>query len=971
MVIKLAPLPPIDTPRFDAWLAELSDDHRTIIATAAPTLGPLLEAAPYLLDLARSNAEWLVATLLDSADGAFTDIIDIVDTLGRTAGSEEALAPVLRIAKGRTALLAAFAEAGRAWTTAQSTAALSDLADAALNAALNLLMRQAAERGLLAIPAAEATAANSGLAIFALGKHGGQELNYSSDIDIVAFYDLDKGVLADPSEATKIYSRMVQKLVSLMEDRRQHGYVFRTDLRLRPDPGATPVAISFEAALAYYESRGQNWERAAWIKARPCAGDKRVGEAFLKELAPYIWRKHLDFATIADIQAMKRQINIAKNVGDIRVEGHNVKLGRGGIREIEFFTQTQQLIAGGRDKALRVRPTAHALAALADANWITPRAATELTQTYWFLRSVENRLQMLRDEQTHVMPATPSEVATIGRLMGEDDLRAFEASYRAALELVVGYYSELFTEGETLGSGGGNLVFTGSDDDPGTLETLAAMGFADASKAIETVRKWHYGSYPATRAAAARAHLTELLPALLTTLGNAGNADEALAKFDDFLSRLPTGVQLFALLRTHPNLRTLLVQLMASAPRMSEAVIHRAHVMDGLIDPAFANDITHRDVLIAKVDAFLAEARSYEEIIDRARIIGQEQKFLIAAGLLSGTVSATGAGEQFTALAETLLNRLFGSVRSEFERRHGVIAGGRVALLAFGKMASREMTVTSDLDFILLYDAPEAESDGAKPLSTSHYFARLTQRLVAAITAPTAEGVLYEADMRLRPSGNAGPLATSLAGFRGYHRDNAWTWEHLALSRARVIAADGAMGQEVDAAIAEVMSRPRDHANTIDDVVSMRTLMARERPARHSFDLKLAEGGLVDLEFMAQSAQLVAGATIGLPQALTARVLSRLGETGLVPAGVRLAEIHETYSTVLQVMSSALVHPFKAEAWTDAFKELLASLTHYPDFGRLELDLIQMRGEVSAAAADWYERARTPLTSPFGGEVGA
>lgn len=958
MAIKLNALPPLATPRFDAWLADLPLDQQAALRGTAATLGPLLELAPYLLGLAQQNADWLVATLADSADGAFADIVDIVETLGRTASSEEALAPVLRIAKGRTALLAALAETGGAWTTAQSTAALSDLADAALDASLNLLMRQAAERGQLTIPAADATAANSGLAIFALGKHGGQELNYSSDIDIVAFYDLEKGVLADPSEATRFYSRMVQKLVGLMEDRQAHGYVFRTDLRLRPDPGSTPVAISFDAALAYYESRGQNWERAAWIKARACAGDRQVGEAFLRALAPYVWRKHLDFATIADIQAMKRQINISKNVGDIRVEGHNVKLGRGGIREIEFFTQTQQLIAGGRDKSLRVKPTAHALAALADANWITPKAATELTQTYWFLRSVENRLQMLRDEQTHVMPASADEVAVIGRLVGEPDLRAFEASYRAALERVVGYYSELFTEGESLGSGEGNLVFTGSDDDPGTVETLATMGFADPSKAIETVRKWHYGSYPATRAAAARAHLTELLPALLTTLSGAGNADEALAKFDSFLSRLPTGVQLFALLRSHANLRTLLVQLMASAPRMSEAVIHRAHVMDGLIDPAFANDVTHRDVLIAKVDAFLAESRSYEEIIDRARIIGQEQKFLIAAGLLSGTVSATGAGEQFTALAETLVTRLFGSVRAEFERRHGVIASGRVALLAFGKMASREMTVTSDLDFILLYDAPDSESDGDKPLTTNHYYTRLTQRLVAAVTSPTAEGVLYEADMRLRPSGNAGPLATSLTGFRAYHRDNAWTWEHLALSRARVIVADKAFAAEVDTDIAEVMSRSRDVAKTIDDVVSMRALMAKERPARHPFDLKLAEGGLVDLEFIAQSAQLVAGATIGLPQALTARVLARLGETGLVPEGARLAEIHGTYSTVLQVMSSALVSPFKDEAWTDAFKELLAGLTHYPSFDLLELDISTMRAEVSAAAAKWYEKAR-------------
>ena len=954
MSTHLAPLPPVDHPSWDSLLAEVPE--AAALGPGSHLLGPLLEAAPYLLDLTRQHAGWLAEALEHGPDTTFARLLEEVAAAGRSA-EEADVAATMRRAKGRTALLAAVAETGGAWTTARATEALSDLADATLEAALDLLMRQAFEKGRLVLPKEQATAASSGLALFALGKHGGRELNYSSDIDIVAFFDPQKPVLADPSEATKFYSRMVQKLVGLMEDRQAGGYVFRTDLRLRPDPGSTPVALSVDAALAYYEVRGQNWERAAWIKARPCAGDKAVGEAFLKELAPYVWRRHLDFATIADIQAMKRQINISKRVGDIRVEGHNVKLGRGGIREIEFFAQTQQLIAGGRDKGLRVRPTAHALAALAASDWITPNAASELTETYWFLRAVENRLQMLRDEQTHIMPETPEGVAVIARLMGEADLAAFEARYRAALERVARYYAELFTEGETLGSGEGNLVFTGSDDDPGTLETLTAMGFANASKAIETVRKWHYGSYAATRTAAARAHLTELLPALLQTFGRAGNADAAMAHFDDFLARLPGGVQLFALLRNHEQLRTLLVQFMASAPRMSEAVIHRAHVMDGLIDPAFANDVTRREVLVAKVDAFLADARSYEELIDRARIIGQEQKFLVAAGLLSGTVGAQGAAEQFTALAETLLNRLFHQVQDEFALRHGRIPDAEVALLAFGKMASREMTYTSDLDFILLYDAPDTESDGERQLATPHYFARLTQRLVAAVSAPTAEGVLYEADMRLRPSGNSGPLATSLNGFRAYHRDNAWTWEHLALSRARVIAATGELGGKVDTALAEVMARPRDVAKTIEDVVSMRALMARERKPRHAFDLKLANGGLVDLEFIAQSAQLVAGARIGLPQAPTARVLARLGEIGLVPAGQRLAEIHGVYSTVLQVMSSALVSPFREDAWTPAFKDLLAHLANYPDFPRLEVDIAQMQREVQAAAEAWYGKA--------------
>jgi glutamate-ammonia-ligase adenylyltransferase len=419
-------------------------------------------------------------------------------------------------------------------------------------------------------------------------------------------------------------------------------------------------------------------------------------------------------------------------------------------------------------------------------------------------------------------------------------------------------------------------------------------------------------------------------------------------------------VQLFALLRQHEQLRTLLIALLASAPRMAESVIHRAHVMDALIDPAFADEVSRRTVLVAKVATFLGEARDYQEVIDRARIIGQEQMFLIGAGLLSGTITAGRAGEQFTALAETLLQRLYAAVQVEFEKAHGVVPGARAALLAFGKMASREMTASSDLDFILLYDVEgDAEmSNGARPLATSHYFIRFTQRLVAAVTAPTAEGVLYQADMRLRPSGNAGPLATSLPGFLGYQQERAWTWEHLALTRARVVAADAGLDAVVEARIEAVLEAPRETAKTIDDVVAMRALMARERPPRHPFDLKLASGGLVDLEFIAQSAQLLARDTVAMPQATTANVLARMAETELLPEAARLLEIHELYATVLQAMSAALIHPLREEEWTDAFRDLVAGLTNYPSFARLKDDIAAMQAEVSIAAERWYAKAR-------------
>ena len=917
-------------------------------------LETLFAASPYLSELRGRFADWLPAALADP-DAALSTVLAELREFG---GSDEEVAAPLRVAKAKVALLAGAAEVTGRWSTAQAAAALSDLADAALDTGLAALLRRAAAKG--DVLATHVQPARCGLMLFALGKHGGRELNYSSDIDIVAFFDPSAEAVSPAADPGKVYTRIVQRLAALMQDRTGDGYVFRTDLRLRPDPGSTPVALSTDAALTYYESRGQNWERAAWIKARPAAGDKAVGEAFLRELAPYVWRRHLDFATIADIQAMKRQINIVKNVGAARVEGHNVKLGQGGIREIEFFTQTQQLIAGGRDPALRVRPTAQALAALAAAGWLGADAATELTDAYWFLRAVENRLQMRRDEQTHVLPEGAEGVAALASLMGYDDPSAFGSRYLEVLRTVGKHYARLFTEGESLSAGEGDLVFTGSDDDPATLETLSRLGFAEPAKASAIVRKWHYGGYLATRTASARAHLTELLPALLKTIGEGGNADAALAKFDNFLSRLPSGVQLFSLLRTHERLRTLLVSLLASAPRMAESVIHRAHVMDGLIDPAFADEVSRPAVLVGKVATFIGEARSYEEVIDRSRIIGREQMFLIAAGLLSGTITATRAGEQFTALAETLLARLFAAVRRAFEERHGRVPGARSALLAFGKMASREMTATSDLDFILLYDVPAGveSSDGPRPLAASHYFTRLTQRLVTAVTAPTTEGVLYHADMRLRPSGNAGPLATSLPGFIGYQREQAWTWEHLALSRARVVVEEAGLGEEIAAAIGDVLSAPRDRPKVLDDVVSMRALMARERPPRHPLDLKLATGGLVDLEFIAQSAQLVARDKLKLPQATTIEVMARMGEVGLLPEAERLVEIHGLFSAVLQAMSAALTNPLKEEDWTDAFRDLLAAVTHYPSFSRLRDDITVMLAEVSAATNAWYARAR-------------
>ncbi|HHS82010.1 MAG TPA: bifunctional [glutamine synthetase] adenylyltransferase/[glutamine synthetase]-adenylyl-L-tyrosine phosphorylase, partial [Devosia sp.] len=853
MIEQFVPLPQVlPSDRFDQWQGELSPPDGERVNAARPVLAPLFAAAPYLADLAQKHAGFLVSALFASPRETLDGILSQEATAGQTAATLDDISQALRRAKSRAALLIAVAETGGVWTPRQAAMALSDLADTCLSAGLSFLVREAVSakrfRSVSDGDRQPVDAANCGLAIIALGKHGGRELNYSSDIDIVAFFDPAAGVLTDSENASRTYTRLVQRLASLMQERTEHGYVFRTDLRLRPDPGSTPVALSVDAALTYYEGRGQNWERAAWIKARQAAGDGAVGARFLADLSPFIWRKHLDFATIADIQAMKRQINMATNTDVTRLAGHNVKLGQGGIREIEFFAQTQQLIAGGREPELRVIPTQTALERLAESGWITRQSADDLTRCYWFLRAVENRIQMRNDEQTHKLPDSAEALLAIAVLMGFESIPEFERKYRAALAVVSENYANLFVRQSDLATRSGSLVFTGTDDDPATLENLSGMGFADPQRASALIRKWHYGGYAATRAAASRAHLTELVPLLLQTLGRTGNADQALQRFDDFVSRLPAGVQLFAMLRTRPELCQLLVAFMASAARMAEEVIRRAHVLDGMIDPARTGEVMSPQKMRQKVETFLREATDFEDLIDRARIIGQEQKFLVSAGLISGTISADRAAVQFANIAQTLLQVLFDRVRAEFAARHGVIEGAEVGLLAFGRLASRQMSATSDLDVILLYRTPQDAtcSNGERPLDKTPYFARLTQRLVAALSARTAQGVLYEIDMRLRPSGNAGPLATSLDGFEAYQMEKAWTSEHQALTRARPVYGSKGFCQQVEASIDRILGRKRSASAILRDVKDMRQRLLRERPPRHDWDLKLVDGGLTD-----------------------------------------------------------------------------------------------------------------------------
>jgi glutamate-ammonia-ligase adenylyltransferase len=658
-----------------------------------------------------------------------------------------------------------------------------------------------------------------------------------------------------------------------------------------------------------------------------------------------MFRKYLDYAAIADIHSIKRQIHAHKGHGEIAVKGHNIKLGRGGIREIEFFVQTQQLIAGGRMPELRLRATEPMLGGLARANWIDAKTAEELISAYWFLRDVEHRVQMVRDEQTHVLPTTEAELKRISYMMGFADVASFSAELSRVLRTVERRYAQLFEQEAKLSAETGNLVFTGQRDDPDTLKTLRKLGFERPQDISRTIRTWHYGRYRATQSVEARERLTELTPELLRVFGENKRADEALLRFDHFIAGLPAGIQLFSLLGNNPGLLSLIVNIMSSAPRLADIIASKPHVFDGMLDPRLLAELPTRDYLAERINGFLAGARHYEDILDRLRITASEQRFLIGIRLLTGVIAGVQAGHALTDLADLIIAAALDAVLREVDAAHGKFPGGRVAVIGMGKLGSHELTAGSDVDIILLYDHDEAaaESDGPKPLDSVRYFTRVTQRLISALSAPTAEGVLYEVDMRLRPSGNKGPVATRINAFAKYQREEAWTWEHMALTRARALCGEDSLIAEANTIFCEVLGERRDIAKVTADVAEMRALIDKEKPPSDVWDFKLIPGGLVDIEFIAQYLMLIAPARdsdVPPSGTSTADVLQALGPALIASADLEtVQEALALFTNLSQIIRLCIVSDFELKDAPAGLIDLLCRAADAPDAKVLEADI--------------------------------
>ncbi|WP_309139489.1 bifunctional [glutamine synthetase] adenylyltransferase/[glutamine synthetase]-adenylyl-L-tyrosine phosphorylase [Siccirubricoccus sp. G192] len=870
-------------------------------AEGAALLGALGGHSPYLADLALREAPSLLRLAERGPDEALALALDPLTRADPQAG-REAVGALLRQVKRQAALIAAVADLAGLWPLDRVTGALSDLADATIDFACAHLLLAAAERGELRLTRGGRSdprmiAKGSGLIVLGMGKLGGRELNYSSDVDLMLLYDPEAAAYHS-DRAGACYVRLARDLVRLLEERTAEGYVFRTDLRLRPDPAATPLAVSVNAAIVYYESMGQNWERAAMIKARPVAGDRALGEHFLREIRPFVWRRHLDFAAVTDIHSIKRQIHAHKGHkgagAAVALAGHDVKLGRGGIREIEFTAQVLQLIWGGRDPGLRDPTTLGALAALAGAGRIDRRAAVDLADAYVFLRNLEHRLQMVADRQTHRLPEDAAGLARIASFMGFPGTEAFAAAFLGHLGRVERHYGDMFEAAPALsGAGGaandeangGNLVFTGVEDDPETIATLRRMGFAEPASVAAMVRGWHHGRPRATRSQRARELLTEMMPALLAAFARQSNPDQALARFDGVLMRLAAGVQILSLFVHNPALLDRVAGILGAAPQLADHLARNPAALDGLLAGSVAPAGTDPS---ASLPALVKEARHLEEALEVARRLATERKFEIDAAALEGALDADTAGELRADLADAAIAALLPRISADFAERYGRVPGGALAVIALGKLGGREMLPGSDLDLVLLYDHdPEAtgSSGGKRSLAPSEYFIRLAPQVVAAITAPGAEGRLWEVDMRLRPSGNKGPVAVRLATFEQYHQENAWTWERMALTRARVVAGPPALRKRIGAVLAAAITRPGASESALADAAAMRARMLRELPPEGPWDVKAMPGGLIEVEFIAQALQLRHAPAQPQILATTTRLaLARLGQAGILPA---------------------------------------------------------------------------------------
>jgi len=890
---------PYDKPKAVEILATLKK-FDTFASKDQATLRAMAGCSPYLAAFITKHPEW-IETVVES-DGAklLTKLLDACDKDRPVIETKEQLMAFLRRSKAELAFLTAWHDVSEYWTLDQVTQALTRFADAAIALCLAHSMQSYRKRRLIDWNADSAYGApdykvgkaavqDCGYFVLAMGKQGGFELNYSSDVDLIIFYDPDKICSTGRKSLPEMMVRVTRDIVQMMEQRTSDGYVFRTDLRLRPDPGANPLAITTQAAEYYYHSIGQNWERSAMIKARPIAGDMAAADEFMAVISPWIWRRHLDFEALRDIQSIKNRIKHQHGQETLAFNGYDVKVGPGGIREIEFFAQINQLLHGGRNPRLRTRRTLDTLEQLCEDGRLAPKILSGLTESYQFLRVLEHRIQMVNDEQTHQIPVRDDDVLRLAAFLGYTAPKELEDELKFHTTRVKAWYDGLLPAGPDEDEDNDD---NDREIDLGAL--LTQLDFPEYKQAYDIIEGWRRGRYKALKTPRARLLLERCLPGLLGSFRSAADPMSALTRFDNFLGSLPAGVQLFSLFQSNPNLFKLVARIMGSAPGLAKQLAKKPTLWEAVLEPEFYAPLADACHLREELKRALSAANDYQDILDISRVWVAEKRFQLGVQIIENITETLDAGRALSNVADIIVGALVAAATREFERRHGCIKGGEIAIIAMGKYGGQALSYTSDLDVVMLYKVDDAASvsNGERQVSPSQYYSRLGQSIITALTVMTAEGTLFEVDTRLRPSGNQGPLIVTLETFTRYYSEAAWTWEHMALTRGRVVVAGSDFKQSIQQTIRSALNVNRNGKGLKAAVLDMRSLMAKEMPARSRWSMKHSRGGLVDIEFIVQYLLLANGqAHLDIIEPVLETALIRLRDHGLLsPDDYRLLD---------------------------------------------------------------------------------
>ena len=910
--------------------------------------------SPYLTRLLVRDLEFAQALVEESPDAVAgkirSDLAEADPTIGR-----DRLMKFLRFQRSRVAIVAAAYDCFGIADVMECCALLSEMADHAVRLAVSHLLLDRVRRGELELPEENAAGGSRrwGYFVLAMGKHGSRELNYSSDIDLVVLYDPEVVTYTGSRSLRDCFVRVTRDLARVLQARTGDGYVFRTDLRLRPDASSTPPAIEVEFALNYYGNFGRTWERAALIKARTVGGDLEAGKAFMSRLSPFIWDEGLDFTSVEEIRSMSQQIHDFHGHGAVTAAGHDVKLGRGGIREIEFFVHMHQLAYGSRNRRLRGAGLLSMLETLERENHVLPREAATLRDGYLLLRRVEHRLQMINDDQTQKLPTTADGLEHVAAFMGLSSADELSGMVESVAEQVHDLYRTRFNVPESEQDITASIL-EGPEGSREAVEKLEAVGFARALTTIDIFRGWAEGRYESTSTERARTIIREILHEIIAALGRTPDPDRALARMDKFLQALPEDISFFSMLRANTWLLNLIAVVMGSAPRIADTLGAHPRLLKAVLDPSFFLPVPDREPLAADLEEQLEEVPAAEDRRARVAAWADDRRFQVGVQTLQNLVTVDEASASLSYIAEVSIDVLLREVLADLQERHGAVPGCACAVVAMGKLGAVEMTFESDLDLLFIADVDDetTTSSGPKPLEARRFYARAAQRLIAALQTRSAAGKLYEVDMRLRPSGESGPLATTLRAFREYHANDAWTWEHMSLTRARAVAGDANAVAAAEAEVRKILTRPRDPAELLRDVAQMRLRIAAEHRSTEPFELKYVRGGLVDLEFVAQYLQLLnaeqhpqvlAGGTVACFQALAGAGVLDAEEAGFLADAVRMQR------SIQAILRLAWSRSDAVRSAPEALRNKLANALDCDDFSELESRLRDTQEQVFQA----------------------